>query len=263
MKLESKSGKWALYGDTNAQIVVCGHSHAASILEATINPEMQAGSVPAIAVCYAADLSGMTGPPDGQEYWDFVVNSSRGKHVVIVWNGNQHNAHFMFQTEPKFTMLGVPDSDNGPQTIPIPRAMMKEFFRPSFEELREIIPLLSDATTITLLNGPAPKPLSHIQKCILQEKYFADLTKSLGLDVDDFVITSDSLRLELWNVLVELLASYAKTLGTNFISAPAVSRDARGLLLPEYWIPDVTHANSKYGVLLIEEIRKLIGNVPN
>jgi hypothetical protein len=260
-KLKSKSGKWALYGDASAQIVVCGHSHAASILEATMLPEIQAGSEPKISVCYSADWA--AGPPGDKEYWDFVGELSRGKHVVIIWNGNQHNANFMFQTEPNFTMLGVPDIGDDPQAIPIPRAMMKEFFRPSFEELSEIIPSLFDTKSITLMNGPAPKPLTHIQNCILQEKYFIDIAKSLGVDAGDLAITSDSLRLELWNVLAGLLADSANTLGANFLGAPEVSRETSGLLSQEYWASDVTHANLKYGVLLVEEITKLIGKVPN
>ena len=260
-KLKSRSGKWALYGDANSQIVVCGHSHAESILQAINLPELPAGSAPAISVCYSADWA--AGPPGDKEYWDFVVELSRGKHVLIMWNGNQHNADFMFQAEPKFTIVGVADDSYDHEYVPIPRAMIKDFFKPSFEELTKIIPTLSRTASITLMNGPAPKPLSHIENCILREPYFTDIAKSLGVDVGDLAITSDSLRLELWNVLVELLAKYAKTLGTDFISAPEVSRDALGMLLPEYWTPDVTHANSKYGVLLIEEIRKLIGNVPN
>jgi hypothetical protein len=260
-KLKSKSGKWALYGDTDAQIVVCGHSHAASILEAIMLPEINSRSESEIAVCYSDDWT--AGPPGDQEYWDFVVKYSRGKHVVIIWNGNQHNANFMFQTEPKFTMLGVTENNYDHEGVPIPRSMIKDFFKPSFEELTEIIPSLSDAASITLMNGPAPKPLTHIQDCILQEKYFTDIAKSLGVEVDDLDITSDSLRLELWNILAGLLATYAKTLGANFLSAPAASRDGLGLLLPEYCASDVTHANLKYGVLLVEEITKLIGKVPN
>jgi hypothetical protein len=258
-KIESRSGKWALYGDANAQIVVCGHSHAESILQAIYLPGLQAGSAPAISVCYSADWA--AGPPGDKEYWDFVVELSRGKHVVIIWNGNQHNADFMFQAEPKFTLVGDADDSYDHKHIPIPRAMIKDFFKPSFEELTKIIPTLSSAASITLMNGPAPKPLSHIKNCILKEPYFTNIAKSLGVDVGDLAVTSDSLRLELWNVLVELLAKYAKTLGTNFISAPEVSRDAFGLLSPEYWAPDVTHANSKYGMLLIEELGKLSGKV--
>jgi hypothetical protein len=259
--LKSKSGKWALYGDADAQIVVCGHSHAASILEATLLPEIQTGSAPAIAVFYSADWA--AGPPGDKEYWDFVVERSRGKHTVIVWNGNQHNANFMFQTDPKFTMIGANDNSYDQEAVPIPLTMVKDFFNPSFDELTEIIPALSKSASVTLLNGPAPKPLSHIQKCILQEKYFIDIANSLGVDLADLVITSDSLRLELWNVLATLLANYAETLGVDFIGAPSASRDTFGMLLPEYWTPDVTHANSKYGLLLIEELGKLSGKVSN
>jgi hypothetical protein len=261
-ELKSKSGKWALYGDADAQILVCGQSHAACILEASNLPEVKTGSAIAISVCYSADLY-TAGPPGDREYWDFVIELSRGKHVVIVWNGNQHNANFIFQTEPKFTMVGVTDDSCNQESVPIPRAMIRDIFKPSFEELSEIIPSLSNAASITLMNGPAPKPLTHIQSSILQEKYFTDMANSLGVDIGDLVITSDSLRLELWNVLAGLLANSAQKLGANFLGAPALSRDAFGMLLPEYWTPDVTHANSKYGLLLIEEIRKLIGKVPN
>lgn len=259
--LKSKSGKWALYGDTSAQIVVCGHSHVDAILKAAIIRESQAESESAISYCFGAYAE--TGPPQGDEYWDLVVNASRGKHVVIVWNGNQHNADFMFQTKPKFTVLGVTNDTYDHEPIPISRSMVRQYFKPSFEELTEIIPSLSDAASIALLNGPAPKPLSYIKNFILQEKYFSDLTKLIREGGEDLVITSDSLRLELWNLLAELLASYAKTLGASFINAPEASRDALGLLLPEYWYPDVTHANSKYGMLIIEELVKLNGKVRN
>jgi len=259
--LESKSGKWTLYGDADAQIIICGHSHAASILEATKLPEMQASSAPAISVCYSSDWA--AGPPGDKEYWDFVADLSYGKHVVIVWNGNQHNANFMFQTDPEFTVIGAVGDVDDQKIALIPRSMIKEFFKPSFEELNEIIPSLSKAASTTIMNGPAPKPLSHIQKCILQEKYFTDIAKSLGVDIGDLVITSDSLRLELWKILAELLANKAKTLGANFFSAPLESQDAYGMLLPEYWTSDVTHANSQYGMLLMKDLWKLSGRAPS
>ena len=260
-QLKSKSGKWALYGDADAQIVVCGHSHTVSILEATMLPGLHARTAADIAVCYTADWT--SGPPGSNDYWDFVAEVSAEKHLVVVWNGNQHNANFMFQTQPKFTFLGVTSDQHDQDAVPIPLTMIKDFFKPSFEELTVIIPSLSNAASISLLNGPAPKKFSHINNAILQEKYFTDLAASLGVDVNDLVITSDSLRLELWKVLSGLLENYANTLGVNFINAPSVSLDDFGMLLPQYWTPDVTHANSKYGILLIEELGKLIGNVQN
>ncbi len=224
-------------------------------------PSINTESEPAISVCFTSDWETKT--TVDEEYWDFIVELSGRKHVVIVWKGNQHYANFMFETTPKFTMIGVTEESDDQEAVLIPRAMIKSYFKPSFEELTKIISSLSNAASITLLNGPAPKPLFHVQNRISQEPFFIGFAKSLGVEVENLVITSDSLRLELWSVLAELLANYAKTLGTNFIGAPAISRDALGLLSLRYWAPDATHANEKYGMLLIEEIRKLIGKVTN
>ena len=256
---ESKTSKWTVYGNNDSQFVVGGHSHVASILEATLNSEVQLGNDSRISVCYLTDWN--TGLPGGQEYWQLVANSGRGKHIVIFWEGNQHNAHFMFQSEPKFTISGATDLPEDQDAVPIPRSMVRDFFRPSFEELTRIVPTMSGAASITLMSGPAPKPSSHIKASIKKETYFTDLATTLKMDLDAVVVTSDSLRLKLWEVLAELLASYAKTLGVNFLIAPAESRDIFGMLLPDYWAPDVTHANSKYGQLVIQEIVNMKGGV--
>jgi hypothetical protein len=256
-KLKSKSGKWALYGDAEAQIVVCGHSHAGSVLFAKLNGYEDASSQSDISIFYTSDLS--QGAPGDKEYWNFVADLSQGKHVVIAWNGNQHNVSFMFQTEPKFTMLGLTDDSYDHEAVPIPRAMIKNFFKPSFEELTEIIPSLSNAKSITLMNGPAPKPSSHIQKCIMQETYFADIAKSIGVVVDDLVVASDSLRLELWKLTSEMLESYAHSMGVSFLNSPIDSLDKSGLLMEKYWVADTTHANESYGLLQMERIIKSVG----
>jgi hypothetical protein len=251
---------WALYGDKDAQIVVCGQSHVVSVLEATLNPKIPAIGESKISVCYSTNWT--SGPlPGGPEYWELVAESGRGKHVVIFWNGNQHNADFMFQTEPNFTLAFIAEANSDHGAVPIPHAMMREFFRPSFEELIKILPTLSGASSVTLANGPAPKTLSHIRASINQEKYFTDLAESLQVNLSDLVVTSDALRLELWKILGEMLAACAVKMGTRFINAPVDSRDEFGMLLPEYWTSDVTHANSSYGHLLLREISKLNGMV--
>ena len=252
MKLKSKSGKWALYGDVNAQILVCGHSHAGSVLFAKLHGYDSDSSQNDISIIYTSDLN--QGAPGDKEYWKFVADLSHGKHVVIAWNGNQHNVDFMLETDPKFKVLGVAEKGDGHQSVPIPRAMIKSYFKPSFEELREIVPLLSNAASITLMNGPAPKPLTHIQSCILQEKYFTDIAESLGVVVSDLVVASDSLRLALWKLISEMLESYANSMGLHFLDTPIQSLDGSGLLLEKYWVADTTHANESYGLMQMERI---------
>lgn len=254
--LKSKSGKWALYGDADARVLVCGHSHAGSILFAKLHGYESDSSQSEIAIVYTADLT--QGAPGDTEYWDFVADLSHGKHVVVAWNGNQHNVDFMFQTDPKFTMLGVADQSYDQETIPIPRTMIKSYFKSSFDELTRVIPSMSKAASITLMNGPAPKPTSHIQNCIMKEKYFTDIADSLGVVVDDLVISSDSLRLGLWELISEMLESYAHSMDLRFLSTPKDSLDPYGLLLEKYWVSDTTHANEDYGLMQMERILKSI-----
>jgi hypothetical protein len=104
------------------------------------------------------------------------------------------------------------------------------------------------------MNGPAPKPLTHIQSCILQEKYFTDIAESLGVVVSDLVVSSDSLRLALWKLISEMLESYANSMGLHFLDTPIESLDTSGLLLEKYWVADTTHANESYGLMQMERI---------
>jgi len=249
----SKSGKWTLYGDLDAQTIVCGHSHAAAILQAQLNLE---SPHPDVAVCYTSDFT--QGPPGDQEYWEFVGEIASGKKLAVVWNGNQHIANFLFQTIPPFTLHGVTESDHN--RMPIPKTMVKEFFKPFFEELNLIMPMMASASSITLVNGPAPKPLTHIQTCFMNEQFFVTIADSLNLDIDSLELTSDSLRLELWRLVSEMLASYAQSLGAYFLDVPIESLDSSGLLLEEYWHSDTTHANEYYGKLLVEKIIYSNGN---
>ena len=251
-KLQSNSGKWSLYGDALAQILVCGHSHAASILEAATHPMAKSKSETAIAVCYSTDWT--TGPPGDKEYWEFVTKLSRGKNIVIVWNGNQHIANFLFQTIPPFTFIGVRDENSGKEYLSIPRTMIKAFFEPFFEELLEIVPLMEHAKSITLMSGPAPKPLTYIETRIKDEPFFANVASSLKVDLDSLVISSDLIRLQLWKLVSEMLEARAKYLGVRFLAAPEEAVDSQGMLLEKYSGLDVSHANAEYGALLVEKI---------
>jgi hypothetical protein len=254
-KVVSKCGKWAIYGDSDSSILVCGNSHAVAMMNGLLLPEMKDNSQSNVQVCYYSHWT--SGTPRGEDYWSFVAECSRDKHVAVAWNGNQHNEHFMFQTEPKFTILGVSEDISLKDTIPVSLSMVKEFFKTSFDGLAEVVAQMNHAKSVTLLSGPAPKPLSQLKTSILNEKYFADIVSSTTIDTSEINITSDSLRFVLWSVLAGMLEEYSHELGVNFLSAPARSIDKDGMLLSGYWESDATHANSKYGLLLFEELNRL------
>ena len=257
-KILSESGTWAIYGNIESQITIAGSSHAASILQTTLKDDPDGKHSSSLSICYTADLS--KGAPGGgiywgdKTYWQYVSEKSNDKDLVIVWNGNQHIVNFLFQTIPPFTIHGALDSDSATGYLPIPRTMIKAFFEPFFEELSEIIPLMKNAASITLINGPAPKPLSYIQTRVEHEPFFAEIANSLQVDIDSLEITSDQIRLELWKLISEMLETHAKALGTRFLSSPEKAVDSSGMLLEKYWNPDVSHANAEYGALLVEKL---------
>ena len=257
-KILSDSGTWALYGNRNSQIIVSGHSHAASVLDATLRDDFEGANPASLGICYTSDLS--KGAPGGgiywgdKTYWQFVSEVSKMKDLVIVWNGNQHVANFLFQTIPPFTFIGAQDENSEKEYLPIPRTMIKAFFEPFLEELFEIVPLLSNAASLTLMNGPAPKPLTYVTTRLKDEPFFTDIAKSLQVDIDSLEVTSDLIRLELWKLMSEMLENTAQQLGTRFLSTPEAAVDASGMLLEKYWNPDVSHANAEYGTLLVEKI---------
>ena len=253
----SPSGKWSLYGSADFEFLVAGHSHAAAILEAKLN-NPEGPNLKSLAMCYTSDLN--NGPPGDTEYWSFVAELAHGKDLVIIWNGNQHNANFLFQTSPPFDLVHI-NAENefvkhSSETRFITRSMMEAFFEPSFAELKPIVASIAGARSISLLPGPAPKPYSHIVSRISSEAFFVDIANSLGVRVEDLTITSDSLRVQMWQILVDQLKQTSQELGINFIPVPTETIDQNGSLLETFWTPDVTHANSAYGLVLADHIVK-------
>lgn len=253
----SRNGNWSLYGADDCEVVIAGHSHAAAVLEAKLR-DKESTSLAKVSICYTSDLTG--GPPGNEEYWNFVAEMAQSKDLVIIWNGNQHNANFLFQTSPPFDLVHL-NSENdfvkhSSETRFITRSMMEAFFEPSFAELKPIVASIAGARSISLLPGPAPKPYSHIVSRISSEAFFVDIANSLGVRVEDLTITSDSLRVQMWQILVDQLKQMSQELGVNFIPFPTETIDQNGLLLESFWTPDVTHANSAYGLVLADHIVK-------
>ena len=255
----SPSGKWSLYGSSEFELLIAGHSHAAAILEAKLG-DPNSVALKKVNVCYTSDLG--NGPPGNEEYWNFVAEMAQNKDLVFIWNGNQHNANFLFQTSPPFALVQANSNERSAERSNdyrlISQSMMEAFFQPSFSELKPIVESITGARSVSLLPGPAPKPHSHIVSRIANEEFFVGIANSLGVDVNDLTITSDSLRVQMWQILVDQLKQIAIDLGVNFIPAPEETIDENGLLLEVFWTSDVTHANNAYGIAVANQILKSV-----
>lgn len=108
-------------------------------------------------------------------------------------------------------------------------------------------------SSVFLLSPPPPKQSNDyiMQKFMLQQnRRYRGRHVSVG-------VTRPELRLKLWKLEVELLKELAEREGMEFVPAPSEALNEDGFLARKYYAQDATHANSRYGSLVAEQICQL------
>lgn len=232
-------------------VLAAGHSHVACLFQALDRVPTRWGLRPAVA--YSADPA--TGAPGDEEYWDMVVREGRGRTVVLVWNGNQHNAAFLIQPDPAFRVddRRLTDAYDGPGRW-LPRRLLEDFFRPTMDECDALLRRLVPVSRVVLLGTPPPKPLAYITAVLPSEPFFHDIARARGLELTELTVSSDQLRLALWHIVQDMLRDSANRGGAEWVPVPSRLIDSQGLLPEEYRVADATHANDAYGAAMWETV---------
>lgn len=197
-----------------------------------------------------------------REYWDALLNYVPGRTVALVYNGNQHNAGFLFRSGPSFDFW---DPSAVGELLPgarvLPRSMVAEYFKPSLMHLDSIVAKLkeSGAAGIVVLGTPPCKgDPNFIREIVMGSRYFQDAAKKLGRDVSTVEINDSSVRVKLWRLLQQMMADIAQRAGATFLPVPNFVLDPDGCLKREFWAHDVTHGNPKYGEVLLGHLRSAL-----
>lgn len=74
--------------------------------------------------------------------------------------------------------------------------------------------------------------------------------------IDEYGPTRPALRLKCWKLQLDCLARLCKELDIGLIHPPGKSVTAEGYLHPRSYAKDVTHANRRYGALVLDQILK-------
>lgn len=244
--------KWILFGSPNPEIIFAGHSHTFAIYSA-LNKFPQFQNF--FAVVAQADYS--QHQVQDSEYWEFVrASSKKAKKTAIIWNGNQHNIHFLLDSGFPFNFFGANLDRNFP-TVPI--SQIRALFNPTFDELKTVILQFPKSSKILLLETPAPKPKSFLDARITSDKDFLNIAKNLGLNLSDLKASSDELRVALWKINQQITAEIAESFSYPLISVPESSVTELGTLREDFCGDDLTHANFKYGKLLLNKCLDVLG----
>jgi hypothetical protein len=237
-------------------IVLAGHSHLSALARTLRSPD-----VPTLIDHISDDRYKVVESnewPRSMTYWKAASHLQQNSNAVILYDGNQHFALFMFAPQPPIDIFvdGLPIQNN---CTLIPKSMIRERFSASIRGLREAVGFFDSQRLAIQMTPPPRRDAGDFRKSILNETFYINMAKSLNIDIRDVKLSSDLFLLKLYFVLKEMYLEVANDMNCHFIPVPQETIDQDGFLLPKY-SADLTHANSEYGEIVLDNIRKYFDN---
>lgn len=249
----SDCGTWKIFGNYGAKYLIAGHSHTFCMYQAI---ERNKSLSENFAVVVQSDFSNIE--RQSESYWKFVKSFEKEKKILISWNGNQHNIHFLIDSGQEFNTVDFFSGDNLPI---VPLKQIRELFKPTFLELKQVLNSFSAKSNLVLLGTPPPKNYLFLNSRIHSEKFFVDLAREMGVNLKNLSVSSDSLRAYMWKFTQQLTFEVAQEQNLKFISVPKHTYDENLMLKDIYYADDLTHANDRFGVEMLENIEINLQNL--
>ena len=237
--------QWAWVGDANPSVLVAGHSHR-NAYSAAIAGGLTSPGVGVAVLVARGPVDRSTPPQPDETYWHAACDTP-GRVLAVVWQGNQHNARFLFGREP-FRL-----HDCGEIGRVVPASLVSAVWEPSLDEIDAAV-APARAEHVVLLGTPPPKTDEAIRAGLPFSPAFRPLAAA-GESADAIRITPAALRVALWKILQDDLEARAARIGAVFVPVPASAQTADGCLKPEYSLErDISHANGAFGAMMLGEI---------
>ena len=239
--------------------LIAGHSHVYTFQFSSYAQDRSPTTVPVpIAPPYVRGFATTIGPYE-RSYWEDLINHAADADVVILWQGSQHLAEFLFRHAIPFDFV-VATHPHLPLELKsriVPESLVREYECRFLVDLDWVLMRLAErpAGRTFVCETPPPKgDDAALRELMLGEPYFQDRARLLGLDLSQARLSPRTLRLKLWLVIHQLLKELADKHGAGYVEAPEAAIDPDGFLKPEFWERDVGHGNSRYGHLLLDTV---------
>jgi hypothetical protein len=244
-------------GDIKA--VIAGNSHSAAISRALVAKGTGGVQPQAREIAFQQGIGGLRGGGRTPGYWDILADLARTRSVAVVWNGNQHNADFLFVSGEPLDCIprGYPDTSVLPRTRLVAEAVIREHFQPSLEALRRLLPKMPAGDGLKRLLVGTPAPLfdnGEIRRRLSREPVFREKAAAMGYDISQVEITPPTVRRKLWFVIQTMMEEIAEASGWQFVPVAPETMDHRGYLRSDLAADDVTHANIEFGSIMVRWI---------
>ncbi len=236
-------------------LVVAGHSHAAALGV----PPSNGVAVPGVTVVTHPDAHvlavGGSWPRD-DAYWSALIKASINATAAIVWDGNQHQAYFLFEPSPAFDFVlsSDPSCPVDPDLPLVPEAYLRAFIAPTLEPLQQLLMRITDAggRRPVVLGTPPPKGDSNaIRSLLANEPHFVAAAEAANSSIATARLTKPALMYKLWSLVQDMTRQIAEAQGAIFVPVPPDACTPDGYLRKEHWSGDVTHANAAFGTIML------------
>jgi hypothetical protein len=204
-------------------------------------------------------LNGPTSTIASDPYWALALSSARERALplAILWDGNQHNHHFLLESDQRFSVFPANGPwEDGDRRPLIPRSLFQEFFSVGLGGLRAVLEK-SAGLRVLLLGTPPPKSDDEVREGIKHERPLVEWAARHGMTPSTVRITPLLVRLELWRITQDLVRAVAHEFGATFVGAPDRG-STNGALAAEESIADATHANGLWAEVMVEEAQRVL-----
>jgi hypothetical protein len=234
--------------------IIIGQSHCEAIGQAL---EQQRNRYPDICVHRLQDKRSRDNTISMPDALELIAGLPADTSLFFAVLGGYHNLLGLVRSGKNFDFLLRPDDRPDPETkIIVPHRAVASAFEEQFSEAAKIRNLIVAANCrLFLLSSPPPKgDNDYIMERFRRPKNRIYRDKVVA----EFGIERPETRLKLWQMEQGLMDQWAQTFGMQFLPAPGSAFDSKGFLKEDYYEDDVTHANSGYGALVLEQVAGIV-----
>ena len=237
----------------STRIVVFGDSHIHAIQQAQRRRASEGRELPLEAMRLTRIKNSK---PIGDKSFDEILEIANdlGPQDVVVSaaGGNQHAIFSTIQhPEPfDFVMPGDTEIDltNSATLVPY-RTIYESFAEPIRKGFEKSFKALRKRTSarIACLMAPPPKK----DNAFIEQYHDTRFAKE---GISSFGVSPPELRMKFWRLQIRVLEELCSELGVDALMPPEGTRDEHGFLAPSFYANDATHANARYGEIVIQQL---------
>ena len=235
--------------------IVIGQSHCVAIQEALSRTSSTSADI-SVYRLESKNRPYETDTVTAAEAVAIVEGSPPDSRLFLSTYGTYHNIWGLLRSGPDFDFLLDPhDAPDPAGAVHIPHRAVASAFEAHLAKPSFIRKMQKAAKApVYLLSTPPPKGDNEF----MLERLMSQKKKSYrGRAVEDIGIERPLARLKLWQMEMQAIDRWASAEGMQFIPAPVAALDGSGFLDKAFY-SDATHANERYGALVVDQIRAVL-----